>query len=528
MRVAIVASPYPLEEAPSPPLGICYVAAACEEAGADVTIFDYIVRKYSPEKLAAEMDAFRPDVIGANSVTMNFKGAAAIMQDAKRHNPDVITMMGGPHVSFDAESTLKKYPEIDLIVIGEGEETIKELLPVIHNRSRWEHVAGIAFRKDGGVYFTSRRELIQDLDTLPKPARHLLPMSRYQALGFPVSIITSRGCPNQCIFCLGRRMVGYKVRYRSPKLVVDEVEEILSYGFTRINIADDLFTSNKDRVRIFCDEIKKRGIKFTWTAFSRVNTVDDEVLAMMKETGCDTVSFGIESGNIEMLKRIRKGITLEQARKAVQHCRNTGVIPHASFVIGLPGETWQTIEDTKAFAESLGIDYGYHLLAPFPGTTIWEETDKFDVEILTEDFDLYDANHAIVKTSALTPKDIDAFMNEHLHVHEEIWKEVVRRVDEGISTEYEWLRVTGHKRMNLVFKILNGDLIEEMGRFEEDKGGIKDLSAKIAMATDTDVDLTEKTLADLNKNGFIKSRESSSGVEWFWAFNRFSDNPPEI
>jgi anaerobic magnesium-protoporphyrin IX monomethyl ester cyclase len=528
MRVAIVASPYPLEEAPSPPLGVCYVAAACEEAGADVTILDYIVRKYSPEKLASEMDAFRPDVIGANSVTMNFKGAAAIMQDAKRHNPDVVTMMGGPHVSFDAASTLNKYPGIDLIVIGEGEETLKELLPVIHNRSKWEHVAGIAFRKDGEVVFTGRRELIHDLDTLPKPARHLLPMNRYQALGFPVSIITSRGCPNQCIFCLGRRMVGYKVRYRSPKLVVDEVEEILSYGFTRINIADDLFTSNKDRVRIFCDEIKKRGIKFTWTAFSRVNTVDEEVLAMMKETGCDTVSFGIETGNTDMLKRIRKGITLDQARKAVEACRKTGVTPHASFVIGLPGETHESINDTKTFAESLGIDYGYHLLAPFPGTTIWEETEKFDVEILTDDFDLYDANHAIVKTSGLTPKDIEEFMNEHLYVHEEIWKEVVRRVNEGISTDYEWLRVVGHRRMNLVFKMLNGDLIEELGGFDDGNGSIENLSARIAEATDTDPDLTFKTLDSLIEKGFIKSSSTPTGTQWFWTYNNFSDYPPEV
>ena len=527
MRVAIVASPYPLEEAPSPPLGICYVAAACEEAGADVTILDYIVRKYSPLKLAAEMDAFRPDVIGANSVTLNFKGAAAIMQEAKRHNPDVITMMGGPHVSFDAVSTLNKYPEIDLIVIGEGEETLKELLPLIHNRSRWEHVAGIAFRKDGEVIFTGRRELIHDLDTLPKPARHLLPMSRYQALGFPVSIITSRGCPNQCIFCLGRKMVGYKLRYRSPKLVVDEVEEILSYGFTRINIADDLFTSNKDRVRTFCDEIKKRGIKFAWTAFSRVNTADEEVLTMMKEAGCETVSFGIETGNTEMIKRIRKGITLEQSRKAVQACHKAGVTPHASFVIGLPGETWETINDTKEFAESLGINYGYHLLAPFPGTTIWEETDKFDIEILTDDFDLYDANHAIVKTSALTAEDIESFMNEHLHVHEEIWKEVVRRVNEGTSTEYEWLRVVGQKRMNLVFKMLNGDLIEELGKFSEGSGGIEDLIARIAAATDTSLELTAQTLKSLNEQGFIKSSQTLSGAQWFWTFNKFSDYPPE-
>ena len=251
---------------------------------------------------------------------MNFHKAAAIIQDVKRYNPEIVTMMGGPHVSFDIENTLRSYPEIDLIVVGEGEQTLSELVPVLNSPEEWERIRGIAFRRDGVVHVTPARALIEDLDALPLPARHLLPMSRYLALGYPVSIITSRGCPNKCIFCLGRKMVGFKGRFRNPKLVVDEIEQILAYGFTRINIADDLFTANKQRVGVLCEEILNRGVKFAWSAFARVNTVDRELLAIMKEAGCDAISFGIESGNPEMLKRIKKGITIEQAREATRIC----------------------------------------------------------------------------------------------------------------------------------------------------------------------------------------------------------------
>ncbi|MEA3471019.1 MAG: radical SAM protein, partial [Thermodesulfobacteriota bacterium] len=295
MKIVFVAPPYPLEEAPSPPLGICYAAAACEAAGAEVVILDYIVRKYTPEKLIEELSSLKPDAVGTSSVTMNFSAAADIMQTAKKYNPSIITMMGGPHVSFDVRNTLITYPEIDLIVIGEGEETLKELTLKIPDRNVWRDIKGIAFQENGEIIITEPQELIEDLDTLPFPARHLLPMSRYLALGFPVSIITSRGCPNRCIFCQGRRMVGYKVRHRTPKLVVDEIEDILSYGWTRINIADDIFTANKKRVLEICDEIKKRAISFTWSAFARVNTVDREIIEAMREAGCDSVSFGIES-----------------------------------------------------------------------------------------------------------------------------------------------------------------------------------------------------------------------------------------
>jgi radical SAM superfamily enzyme YgiQ (UPF0313 family) len=523
MKVAIIAPPYPLEEAPSPPLGVSYVAAACERAGCDVRIFDYIVRQYTKEKIAAELDAFCPDVVGSTAVTMNFKGAAAIMQDVKRHNPGIIAMMGGPHVSYDWANTLKDYPAIDLIVVGEGEETLQELLPVIHESTAWDNIKGIAFRKDGKAHFTGVRDFIQDLDMLPVPARHLLPVSRYLALGFPVSIITSRGCPNQCIFCLGRRMVGCRVRYRTPRLIVDEIEDIISYGFTRINIADDLFTANKDRVRIFCEELKRRGVKIAWTAFSRVNTVDAKVLAVMREAGCDSVSFGIESGNAEMLKRVKKGITLEQAKKAVQACKDTGVLAHASFMIGLPGESPETIKDSYTFAQSLGIAYGFHLLAPFPGTTVREEQEKYDIEFLTDDWDLYDANVPIVRTSTLSEHYTVRFMEEFEAKNRELWSDILKKFDEGTCSEYEYLRVAGYNRMHLVFKILSTDLIEQYGVFLNGDSSLQALAERITEVTGAKRELVQETLKQFDQAGYIRQEREAGVTRWYWTQNNRSD-----
>jgi len=264
MKVALVAPPYPLEEAPSPPLGICYIASSFEAMGAEVILIDYIVSRYTREKLTKELESFRPDIVGVTSVTMNFPQAVDIVKTTKAYDPSIITMMGGPHVSFDAMSTLIKYPEIDIIVMGEGERTVKELMQCIREKDSWNKVDGIAFKKDGQVVITRPREFIKDLDSLPMPDRDILPVSRYLALGFPVSITTSRGCPYQCIFCVGRRMVGNRIRVRTAPHVADEIEQILSYGFPRINIADDLFTANRKWVTELCTEIKKLGHKFVY------------------------------------------------------------------------------------------------------------------------------------------------------------------------------------------------------------------------------------------------------------------------
>ncbi len=520
MRIALIAPPYPLSEAPSPPLGISYVAATCIETGAEVAVFDYIVSRYTPEKLHRDIDSFQPDILGINSVTMNFFISASIIREAKRHNPSILTMMGGPHVSFDIENTLRQYPELDLIVVGEGEETLKAILPVINDRNAWPGINGIAFRDGEEIIITPSRPLIEDLDTLPLPARHLLPMSRYQALGFPVSIITSRGCPNRCIFCLGRKMVGYKVRYRSPSVVADEIEHLLTYGIDRINVADDIFTANKKRVKALCEEILKRDLHFGWSAFSRVNTVDKETLAIMREAGCDSVSFGIESGNLEMLKRVKKGINLEQARNAVRYCKEVGIRPHASFMVGLPGENHQTLKDTSEFAEELKIEYGYHMLAPFPGTTVREEIDQYDLEILTNDWDLYDANRAIVRTSSLSAEEMNEFLTDFENTCNEQWDIVKQRYQKGQCTPGESLRVEGVDRMYLIYKLLSEDVISGAGTFSIDgHDPITELAIRVTPFTNHGYDFVHKTLNSLAEKKYLAFERINGHIRWFWTHN---------
>ena len=527
MKVAIIAPPYPLEEAPAPPLGVSYVAAAFEAAGCRVRIIDYIVSRYTPEKLKRELDAFEPDVVGTTSVTMNFPGAADIIRTAKKHRPSILTVMGGPHVSFDAARTLEAYPEIDLLVLGEGERTIMELVPSLADRSGWPGIRGLAFRQDDTTVVTGPRELIEDLDSIPPPARHLLPLSRYRALGFPVSIITSRGCPNACIFCQGRRMVGKKVRYRKVEYVMDEIEQILSYGISRINVADDLFTSNRARVREVCGQILARGLDFKWSAFARVNTVDRETLELMRDAGCDAISFGIESGNQEMLRRVKKGITLEQARNAVKLCKEAGILAHASFMVGLPGESPESLRDTAEFSKSLGIAYGYHFLSPFPGTDVREKIEGYDLEILTDDWTRYDANSAIVRTSRLAPEEMDAFVAALDREITEKWEKQVRDYREGRGLPEDNMRVGGYFRMQLVYRILSEDLIETHGQLPVDhtsgNGSVGTLCDKIAEATDFDPGLVRSTIEDFVNAGYLKPRRAGDTLEWRWTHNNRVD-----
>jgi len=529
MRVAIIAPPYPLEEAPSPPLGVSYVASAFEQAGAEVKVIDFIVTRYTPEKLQRELKEFQPDLLGATSVTMNFPLAADIVQTAKKIDPSIITMMGGPHVSFDVIRTLQTYPEIDFLVVGEGERTIKELVDHFKSSEPRQNIKGIAFRRNGEIVQTEPRELIQDLNTLPMPARHLIPMSRYQALGFPVTMITGRGCPYSCIFCLGRKMVGSKARSRKASLVVDEMEQILSYGFSRINIADDLFTSDKKKVHEVCEEIQKRKLSFSWTAFSRVNTVDKETLQLMRESGCDCISFGIESGNPAVLKRVKKGITLDQARKAVSLCKEVGILPHASFMVGLPGETPETLKDTMEFSKSLDMIFGFHFLAPFPGTTVREQIDQYDLEILTDDWSRYDANSAIVRTSALPPEAINQFVAEFDREIQEAWEKQVQGYHDNTNTPEDNLRVEGHFRMRLVYKILSEDLLETCGSFPivTTNGGpdhtFAPLCQRIKEATGFDSQLIHRTLKSFRDAGYIKVRQENQHFIWYWTHNNMVD-----
>jgi radical SAM superfamily enzyme YgiQ (UPF0313 family) len=318
-------------------------------------------------------------------------------------------------------------------------------------------------------------------------------------------------------------MVGSKIRRRKTKNVLDEMEQIVGLGFERINIADDLFASDGQRVKEICNGIKERNLNFTWSAFARVDTVDQEMLDAMVAAGCDSVSFGLESGNPEMLKRIKKGVKLEQVHSAVKMCKQSGMLAHASFMVGLPGETKETMAQTEELAKSLDIVYGYHYLAPFPGTTVREKVHKYDLEILTDSWDKYDANDAIVRTSALQPQDIREFVARFDNEIEDAWQRQLRDYKSGTNTDLEDLQVEGHWRMNLTFKILKDDLIEKHGfieqaLFEGSKDrALKELGHRIKTSTNAETHLVDCTLSDFDNRGYLKFETTKKGCTWAWS-----------
>jgi anaerobic magnesium-protoporphyrin IX monomethyl ester cyclase len=318
-------------------------------------------------------------------------------------------------------------------------------------------------------------------------------------------------------------MVGFKVRYRDPVLVADEIESILELGFERINIADDLFTANGKRVRAFCEEILRRQLVFGWSAFARVDTVDEETLKMMKSAGCDAVSFGIESGNPEMLKRVKKRITLDQARNAVKICKKVGMIAHASFMVGLPGETQATLKDTLDFARELEIEHGYHFLAPFPGTTVREHLPEYDLQILTNDWTRYDANKAIVRTSHLSPEEMENFVTKAYQSIIEQWENSKQRYAKGSCSDEDRLAVESEQRLKLIYHMLSNDIIEKVGRFKNNGNHpVKELGRLIAETTDIHEDFIYRYIQLWAEKNYLTYMDDNGRINWQWTPGVFS------
>ncbi len=410
-RILLINPPYPFEESPAPPFGLISLGAYLEERGFEVLVEDYVVNTYSRHRAERVLKEFTPRIVGATGVTMNIKPSMEILHDYKSADPGIITVAGGPHVTFDAEDMLREYPFLDYIVRGEGERTIHELLSM-EDPPAVSEIPGLSYRGDGTIVHNRDRELIEDINELPLPARHLVQLSKYRAVGLPVNMVTSRGCPFPCIFCVGRKMVGKKVRYFDVNRVVDEFEMLAGLGFHQINIVDDLFTVNRKRCIAICDEIARRNINQNWTAFARVDTVSAELLAAMKRAGCTTLCFGVESGNQEILDLVKKRITLDNCREAVRLCNEAGIQPMTSYILGLPGETPETVRETMEFSRNLSPSYGFHILAPFPGTEVRESCGEYGIRILTSDWDLYDANRSVCESIHLRGEKVDRVVNE--------------------------------------------------------------------------------------------------------------------
>ncbi len=526
IRFLLVNPYYSISETPSPPLGLAFLAAVLEEAGVEVKILDLVVFPYSKQMLRSLLDDFSPHAVCATSVTMTFNNAIKVVKDIKSIRPDILTVMGGPHVTFCAKETMETYPELDVIVLGEGEETVVELAQAVKKGESPKKIEGLVYRKDDELISTGEKKPSINVDSLPLPARHLLPLGRYRALNMCISMTTSRGCPFKCIFCVGRKMVGAKVRYRDPVKVVDELEYLSKFNFCQINIADDLFTANKKHCFNVCNEILKRKLNIKWTSFARVDTVSLEVLKKMKEAGCTTVSFGVESGNREILKTIKKGITLEQVIDAVDMCNEAGIFPHASFILGLPGETPETVAETVAFGEklkSMGVSHGFHLLAPFPGTAIRDNSDGLGIKILTNNWSEYHANRAIVETPSVKSDALDKIAIEWEKKFDRWLEKIGRHIKKGTATEDEAAQVINLERTVLIYDLMMGNVIEKKGSYPLDSANDTEtdrLNALIKRLPLPKENYTRKKMFDILKyavdQGSLKYTAAKGTITWEW------------
>ena len=524
MKILFIQPPYPFSEFPKPSYALMSMGAVLKEQGMDVEVLDLLSTRFSQKKIEDRLARYRPDLIGITSVTMNFPAAVRILQTCKALMPGAAAVIGGPHATFMAEETLRSFPEVDIVVRGEGEETIRELAMALDRNQDLDKVKGLTFRRNGSIARTDDRPFIQDIDCLPLPDRTLFPISRYLAMRVPASVLTSRGCPTGCSFCVGYRMTGRKGRFRNPLRVVDEIDAARRLGFEEVCIDDDLFTRNRRHVTAICDEILRRGLKLKLYIFARVDTVDEPLLRKLKEAGCAMICFGLESGNQRILDLANKRATVERARRAVELSKAAGISPLGSFILGLPGETRETMEETVSFAQSLGIPHGFHLLSPFPGTRIREKASEYGIKILTDDWSLYDADHAVTETDALKAAEVEALAKNFFgNLTAEIESMKKGTLNGTYTGPY---REEMEKRLEVDFawKLLSGDLIEEEGAIPEAEVPLRadqpeplePLLRRLASAAAAPQEFVEKIVRKWVSKELILCRKDAGFHRWSW------------
>jgi radical SAM superfamily enzyme YgiQ (UPF0313 family) len=345
-----------------PPLGLAYCAAVLERHGHEVEIVDALVRGIRFPELRRILAERRPDIVGVSTYSPTryecFRTAKVVKETLGEH---IVVVAGGPHVSAAVEDTLENVPHIDYVVRGEGEYPLLELVRALETGGDPLAVAGVSGRRDGRPYDAPAQANVADLDGLPRPARHLLPMSRYgtrmpSTMVKSTTILTSRGCPARCTFCT-RDWFSRDTRFHSPAYMADEIEEVIGrYGFRGVIIQDDTFTLNKRRVFEFCDELRSRKMRFRWLATTRVDCINLDLLKSMKDAGCEVVTFGVESMNPRILKWLKKGFTVEKVRRAIDWAREAGLKVRCTYLLGIGDETEQDIQQSIRDARALPVD----------------------------------------------------------------------------------------------------------------------------------------------------------------------------
>lgn len=367
-------------------VGILYIAAYLEKYGYEVVYID-TNPKEELDSIAKKIIDLKPDIIGF-SVTSPQIGLASRIAKCIKDHIAVDIVLGGYHPTVCYEEILNNNPEIDYIVVGEGEVTFKELCDARQSELSGEDlckIAGLALRINNEIRFTGNRAFIEDLDALPFPGRHLLSSEWYFApkegvIGAKAvrttNVSTSRGCPYRCRFCSHTRIWRNKVRRRSPQNVIDELTHLREvYDVDSVIFFDDIFTLNREWVFDFCNLlIEQNWENFVWECYSRVDTVDEEILTIMKKAGCFIINYGVESGSPAILKKINKKITPEQIENAFNLSKKVGIATFAFIIVGSPGETMEDVKLTKQLLKKIQPDCARFVFAiPFPGTEFYDE-----------------------------------------------------------------------------------------------------------------------------------------------------------
>jgi anaerobic magnesium-protoporphyrin IX monomethyl ester cyclase len=418
-----------------PPLGLGYLASNLFNKGYTVKIIDPIIQKCNQDDLKKEIKLYDPDVVGITSISQYIFDIFDIFNFTKFNNSSCFTVLGGPHASALALETLKKCKDIDFIVRGEGEITFTELLENTKNE-KYSSVKGITYRFNKRIYENTDRPLLKNLDTLPFPAYQLFQMNKYKINDrwFDIGVIgrlkeqyctlvTSRGCPYGCVFCVNNCIWGKYWRGRAPSNIIEELK-ILRYKYNKkiIDIMDPIFTFNKERTIQICKLIREEKLDISWISTTRVDYFDREIAQELKKSGCNFVYFGIESGVQKTLDYINKGVTPQMAVDAVKTAKNAGLKVGGSFVIGIPCETIEMIKNTIDFAKKLRLNTArFPVLVPYPGTEMYTLAQKQNL-IKNNNFSTYNYSMSVLKNNNFSSRELKglqlkAILKNSLQVH---------------------------------------------------------------------------------------------------------------
>ena len=381
MRIMLINPSIPFEDSKAVALGPLVIGASLEQCGHDVKCIDMQVARLTDKDMVTEVGTWQPDIAGFSSLYFSYPYALKTAAKIKEKYPEVKIVFGGPHPSFEP-STVVSEDVIDYVVVGEGEVTLPALVAALEKGEQLTRVQGIAYKSNGNVMVTPSRPVIKSLDSIPHPAWHLLEREKMRD-DIWGTIVTSRGCPFNCIFCATSAFHGHTMRFHSVDWVVKEFEDI-SHSFDKIMVGDDHFTIHKKRIVKICDELQKNGIKTNFWAETRADAVDSEIVYSLKRVGCSEICIGVESAEDKILKTIGKKITADQAKRAVKTVEGAGIEATTSFIVGLPGQTKKSVvESTLNFvAETKPTQVNVSILMLCSGAPVYVMPEKYGVEIL--------------------------------------------------------------------------------------------------------------------------------------------------